>query len=182
MNDAALAARRMWALFEPVHVISYFAADVDDCESVVLRVAVDLATGGRGHVSASVSRERIQPARGWTDAEWTAATARLTERGLPKDSGEHTSPATEEGLALHRSIEEATDRAAARPWARLGSERITGLASLLAPSALPALPRFRSPTQSACLPRPSAESEPVPSSLGDVADDDPAAARARRSR
>src|SRR5271169_2319375 len=30
MNDAALAARRMWTLFEPVHDISYFAAEAKD--------------------------------------------------------------------------------------------------------------------------------------------------------
>ncbi|HEY2641734.1 MAG TPA: hypothetical protein VGI66_17830, partial [Streptosporangiaceae bacterium] len=30
MNDAALAARRMWALLEPVHIISYFAAEAKD--------------------------------------------------------------------------------------------------------------------------------------------------------
>ncbi len=115
------------------HVAAVVAAGIDGCESVVLRAGVDLATGGRAHVGASAGREWIQRARGWTDADWAAATVRLTERDLLKDAGEQTSPATDEGLDLHRSIEEATDRAAARPWARLGTERIAELAGLLAP-------------------------------------------------
>ena len=115
------------------HIAALVAADIDGCESVVLRVGVDLATGGRGHVAVSAGRDWIQRARGWTDEEWAAATVRLADRGLLKDAGEQASPATDEGLALHRSIEEATDRAAARPWARLGSSRVTELADLLAP-------------------------------------------------
>jgi hypothetical protein len=30
MNDAAGAARRMWILLEPVHVVTYFTADTGD--------------------------------------------------------------------------------------------------------------------------------------------------------
>src|SRR5258708_6393023 len=115
------------------HIAAVVAAGIDGCESIVLRVGVDLATGGRGYVAASANRERIQPARGWTDAEWEAATVRLTERGLLKDSGAQTSPATDDGLALHRSIEKATDSAAERPWARLGPERTSELATMLRP-------------------------------------------------
>jgi hypothetical protein len=115
------------------HIAALVAADIDGCESVVLRVGVDLATGGGGHVAPSASREWIQPARGWTDAEWAAAATRLAARGLVTDVGRDTSPATDAGVMLHRSIEEATDRAAARPWARLGTERTTELAKLLAP-------------------------------------------------
>ncbi len=115
------------------HVAALVAADIDGCESIVLRVGVDLATGGHGHVGVSADRDWIQRARGWTDDEWAAATARLTERGLLTDAGEQTSRATDEGLALHQSIEKATDRAAARPWARIGAERMTELAGLLAP-------------------------------------------------
>ncbi len=115
------------------HIAALVAADIDGCESIVLRAGVDLATGGRGHVAVSADRDWIQRARGWTDPEWTAATGRLTERGLLKDAGQPTSPATDDGLALHRGIEAATNRAAGRPWARLGAERTAELADLLAP-------------------------------------------------
>ncbi len=115
------------------HIAALVAADIDGCESVVLRVGVDLATGGGGHVAPSASREWIQAARGWTDEEWTAAAGRLTGRGLLKDAAQHISPATDDGITLHRRIEETTDRAAARPWARLGAERTTELARMLAP-------------------------------------------------
>ena len=115
------------------HIAALVAADIDGCESIVLRVGVDLATGGHGHVAVSADRDWIQRARGWTDEEWALATTRLTARGLLTDAGEQTSPATAEGLALHQSVEEATDRAAARPWARLGPDRTAELASLLGP-------------------------------------------------
>ena len=115
------------------HIAALVAADIDGCESLVLRVGVDLATSGRGHVSAGVSREQFQAARGWTDAAWAAAATRLVARGLVTDVWQDTRPATEAGVALHRSIEESTDLAAARPWARLGPERTSELATVLAP-------------------------------------------------
>ncbi len=115
------------------HIAALVAADIDGCESIVLRVGVDLTTGGNGHVAVSAGRDWIQRVRGWTDEEWAAATDRLIQRGLLTDTGEQTSAATAEGVALHQSIEEATDRAAARPWARIGAERRTELAGLLAP-------------------------------------------------
>ncbi len=45
------------------HVAALVAADVDAPEALVLRTAVVPGT----------LREQFQPARGWTDAEWTAA-------------------------------------------------------------------------------------------------------------
>ena len=73
----------------------------------------------------------MQPARGWTDDEWDAAVARLVRRGLLKPEG----AATAAGAQLHRSIEAATDQAAARPWARLPGTRAEELAELLLPIA-----------------------------------------------
>jgi hypothetical protein len=78
------------------------------------------------------SREQLQPARGWTDEEWDAAADRLASRGWLDAAGAIT-PA---GRAAHQAIEDATDLAAARPWARLGEDRTAELARLLTPAAL----------------------------------------------
>jgi hypothetical protein len=78
-----------------------------------------------------LSRGRIQAVRGWTDAEWDQAAERLRDRGWLDSGG----GATAAGLAAHQAVEEATDLAAARPWARLGAARTAELAELLAPVA-----------------------------------------------
>jgi hypothetical protein len=63
---------------------------------------------------------------------WSAALARLVGRGLV--TGPDDGPAlTPEGAALHAAVEDATDRAAAGPWAALGPERTERLATLLEP-------------------------------------------------
>jgi hypothetical protein len=101
------------------HVAALVAADVDGCEAVVLRAGLDL------------SRELLQPVRGWTDEQWDAAAARLAERGW-LDADARVTP---QGAAARQAMEDATDRAAARPWARLGAEASEELAGLLAPIA-----------------------------------------------
>jgi hypothetical protein len=69
--------------------------------------------------------------RGWTDEEWDAAAGRLAARGWLGEDGRIT-PA---GAAARQAVEDATDRAAARPWARLGAGATGELAALLAPIA-----------------------------------------------
>ena len=44
-------------------------------------------------------------------------------------------PGHAEGAAARQAVEDATDRAAARPWARLGTAATEDLAGLLAPVA-----------------------------------------------
>ncbi|MER6912878.1 hypothetical protein ABT354_14515 [Streptomyces sp. NPDC000594] len=90
------------------HVAAQVAADLDGCEILVLRVGIDLP------------RSELQPYRGWTDEEWEAAEARLTGRGLLTPDGK----ATDAGRAVLAGIEEATDRAAARPWAAVDTVRL----------------------------------------------------------
>jgi hypothetical protein len=82
------------------HFATLVAADIDGCESLALQAA-------RG-----ISRELVQPLRGWTDEEWDAAIARLADRGLLGSDG----AATPDGTAFSAAIEERTDEAAARPW------------------------------------------------------------------
>jgi len=104
------------------HIAALVAADLSGCEALALRTGV---AGGPG-------REHLQPARGWTDAEWDEAAGRLAGRGLLRADGS----ATESGIALHAEIEDMTDRAAARPWAALGAERAARLARVLRPIAV----------------------------------------------
>jgi len=116
------------------HVAALVAADVDGAEALVLRAGVDLAiqAGAPAHVAPGWRRDQMRPARGWTDTELDAAAIRLAERGLLEKDG----PATAAGLALHRAIEDATDAAAARPWAGLGPEQSARLDEVLRPIAV----------------------------------------------
>jgi hypothetical protein len=123
------------------HVAALVAADLDGSEALALRVGVDLAAGGAHSSQAwGWTRQELQPIRGWTDADWDAATQRLAGRGLLSSDG----TATTEGVAVHRGVERATDVSAARPWARLGASDTARLAELLEPVAAAcgaALPR-----------------------------------------
>jgi helix-turn-helix protein len=114
------------------HIAALVAADIDGPEALALRVGVYLSgEGGNGGAPPGSERAQLQPARGWTDDEWDEAVARLVRRGLLKPDG----AATAAGAQLHRSIEAATDQAAARPWARLPGTQADELAELLLPIA-----------------------------------------------
>jgi hypothetical protein len=132
------------------HVAALVAAGLDGAEALLLRIGTEQA-GTSDHVGASWGRAQLQPARGWTDAEWDAAAARLTGRGLLDQAG----AATPSGVALHREVEHATDRAAARPWAHLGEGRTAELAALLMPVA-------RACAQDMPFPNPVGVPSPVP--------------------
>ncbi len=101
------------------HFAALVAAGIDGCESIVLRAGQDM------------DRAQLQPLRGWTDEEWVAAAARLAGRGWLDSAGRITPG----GADVRRAVEAATDRAAARPWARLGPAAAEELAALLAPAA-----------------------------------------------
>ena len=101
------------------HFAALAAADIDGCEAVALRCCLDLR------------REDLQPVRGWTDEAWDEALARLAERGWLGADGELTSA----GRTAHAAVENATDWAAARPWARLGPEATAEVAKVLTPLA-----------------------------------------------
>ncbi|NJC73607.1 hypothetical protein HC031_28345 [Planosporangium thailandense] len=106
------------------HVAALVAAGVGPCEVLVWRSAYDM------------SREVLQPIRGWTDAEWDDAARRLTERGWLDAEGRPTDTA----LAAHRDIEAATDRAAAGPWESVDVERLSDLLTPIAATCRAALP------------------------------------------
>ena len=101
------------------HFAALAAADIDGCEAVVLRCGLDLR------------REDLQPVRGWTDEAWDDALSRLAGRGWVGADGQLTSA----GRKAHAAVEDATDWAAARPWARLGADATADLAGVLTPLA-----------------------------------------------
>jgi hypothetical protein len=103
------------------HFAALAAADIDGCEAVVLRCAKD----------TDISRDLMQPVRGWTDEQWDAAAARLAERGLTGEDGAMTAA----GRAVHDAVEAATDRAAGRPWDRMGPAALAEVADVLLPLA-----------------------------------------------
>ncbi|MGA2825846.1 MAG: hypothetical protein ABSF03_06970 [Streptosporangiaceae bacterium] len=123
------------------HFAALLAAGIDGCEALVLRCALNLR------------REDIQPGRGWTDEQWDAAQARLADRGWIGPEGDLT-PA---GRDAHAAVEAATDRAASRPWARLGPAGTKELAGVLTPIAQAC---------AAAIPYPSPIGVPVPGSVG----------------
>ncbi|MFC0005019.1 SCO6745 family protein [Micromonospora siamensis] len=101
------------------HVAALLGTGLDPVEVVAWRCRVDQ------------SRQFHQPARGWTDEEWTAAEERLVGKGWL--TADHRP--TEQATATFRAVEEATDRAAAGPWRALGAERTHRLRELLEPIA-----------------------------------------------
>ncbi len=102
------------------HVAALVTAGLDGCEAHVSFVA-----------TGAVSRQILQPSRGWSDAEWEDAARRLVERGWLDDAR----ALTPQGAAARADIEDATDRLAAPPWLRLGATRTDELAQALAPLA-----------------------------------------------
>jgi hypothetical protein len=98
------------------HVAALVAAGLGGCEVLVWRAGYDL------------SREVLQPNRGWSDQEWEAATRRLRERGWLDGAGRPT----ETGVAGFQQIEAATDRACGHAWTGAGTERLRDLLTPLA--------------------------------------------------
>ncbi|WP_093848763.1 SCO6745 family protein [Streptomyces pini] len=122
------------------HVAALVAAGFDGCEILVLRAGADLP------------RAELQPYRGWSDDAWRAAGRRLAARGLLDPRG----GATAEGLRAHRAVEEATDRAAARPWQGLDASARDRLRRLLVPLARASAAALRFPNPMG-LPAPAGE-------------------------
>ena len=110
------------------HVAALVTAGLSGLEALLLRAGSDLA------------RAVLQPARGWTDAEWDAAAARMIERGLLDAAGRIT-PA---GIDLLRDVETVTDHLAAQPWLALGvgaAGRFTDLVRPLSRAAAASMPQ-----------------------------------------
>jgi hypothetical protein len=90
------------------HVAALLAAGLDGLEALVSYTA-----SGRGFVAPFA-----RASRGWTEEEWDAGVARLTERGVLDAGG----GLTDEGRALRKRVEDETDRLGAGPWLALGAD------------------------------------------------------------
>jgi len=99
------------------HVAALVAHDLGPVEVLALRCGMD------------ISRDWMQAARGWTDAEWTAGQARVVDRGLLDAEGK----ATDAGRELYAAVEEATNVAAEAPWTALGPDTVARLKQVLRP-------------------------------------------------
>lgn len=111
------------------HVAALLAAGVTGAESVAWRSALE------GGSMAAVT----QPARGWTDDEWSAARDGLRSRGWLTPDG----AATPAGRAAYAEVEAHTDALAAGPWRALGerdTERCVAALEPLVERLWPALP------------------------------------------
>jgi len=86
------------------HVAAQVVAGLSGLEAMVLRSLQD------------IERELLQPARGWSDEEWDAATAALVERGLVAAGA-----VTPAGQALLADVERRTDEIAFQPWRTAGA-------------------------------------------------------------
>jgi hypothetical protein len=109
------------------HVLAQLAVGLDGLSTMVLRCGRDM------------SREVLQPNRGWGDLEWEVAGTALVERGLLGPGGR----TTDAGLELLAQVEEITDRLAQEPWDAAGhdvAEQFLEVAEPLALAARTALP------------------------------------------
>jgi hypothetical protein len=96
------------------HIAALVAAGLGACETIAWRCVNDL------------DRPVLQAARGWTDDEWSAALAALTERGWLDSSAQPTAL----GVEGFRDVELRTDVTAAPAWRGVDADR---LAQLLGP-------------------------------------------------
>ncbi|MBA4084007.1 MAG: hypothetical protein C0493_03520 [Kytococcus sp.] len=98
------------------HVAALLGEGLSGLEALITHTAT-----GRGFTVTAA-----QTTRGWSEDEWGATAADLVERGVLTTQG----GLTEQGQALRRRVEEATDRMAVGPWDALGEDGATRLAEL----------------------------------------------------
>lgn len=100
------------------HVLAGVSAGLRGLDATVTFVA-----------TGAISRELIQPSRGWSDEDWQQSVRRLRARGLLDRDGR----LTKTGGALRRDVEDLTDRLAAAPVERLGETGVRQAIDLAAP-------------------------------------------------
>ena len=105
------------------HIAQLVDHGLDGIEALVLHEAT-------GELPPSVLRQT----RGWSEDEWAAATDRLRERGWirPAGTAEHLT-LSEEGAAIRRDIEVATDRLSVYAYEAIGEEGCDTLRGLARP-------------------------------------------------
>jgi len=105
------------------HITQLVRHELDGVEALVLHEAT-------GELPAGLLRQT----RGWSDDEWVAAAARLRARGWLQASDAGDPPIlSDEGLAVRRDIEEATDRLSVYAYEAIGEEGCDTLRTLARP-------------------------------------------------
>lgn len=107
------------------HIAALLSAGLTGIEALITHTAT-----GRGFTVPAA-----KATRGWSDEQWSQATAALAERGLMTAEGEPT----DDGQALRKAIERATNELGAAPWDALGEAGANRLAELCAPWVAQAL-------------------------------------------
>jgi len=107
------------------HVAALLTCGLDGVEALAWRTAL----GG-------YDRTGLQPARGWTDEEWSAAEGRLMARGWLNDDGTPTSLAHD----AHAETEAVTDRLAIAAWPGIDLDRVRAVVEPLTIRAAGLLP------------------------------------------
>ncbi len=100
------------------HVLAAVGAGLRGIDATLTHVA-----------TGAITREIVQPTRGWSDDDWQQSARRLQARGLLDRDGR----LTKTGGALRRDIEDLTDRLAAAPVERLGETGVKRAIDLAAP-------------------------------------------------
>ena len=100
------------------HVLAGAAAGLRGLDATVTFVA-----------TGAVSRQLMQPNRGWSDDDWQQSVRRLQARGLLDRHGR----LTKTGGTLRRDIEDLTDRLASAPVERLGETGVNQAIGLATP-------------------------------------------------
>jgi hypothetical protein len=100
------------------HLAALLDAGLDGIDALVVHAA-----------SGEVPRAALQTTRGWRDADWQAAVARLAARGVLDEAG----ALTEAGAAVRRHVEDRTDALAMAPWLALGTDGCDELRGLVRP-------------------------------------------------
>jgi hypothetical protein len=114
------------------HVAALLTAGLDPIEALVSFAGVGAAP------------RAVFASRGWSDADWAAAEARLVERGWLNEDG----AATEAGHAGRDEVERMTDELAEPAYRAFGADRAGRLAQLLMPVTMAAVQTGLLPKQS----------------------------------
>jgi hypothetical protein len=105
------------------HIALLVDHGIDGIEALILHEAT-------GELPVSLLRET----RGWSDTEWSAAAARLRERGWLRPAGSaERLVLSDEGAGVRTAIEEATDALAVHPYEALGEQECDRLRGLVRP-------------------------------------------------
>ncbi len=143
LADSDIALARLWQAATALrehrgdgHFAAMAAADIDGCEALVLRCALDMR------------REDVKAIRGSTNKQWDAAQARLADRGLIGPDGE----ITDAGRAAHAAPSRRPPTGPPRgPGNASGGPPRRTSRTPCCRSRRPAPRRFPTPAPSACL-------------------------------